>query len=43
MDYYASAWYRLAKWGTLSLLHDMEKVQRIGAQAVVLAFRPTSL
>jgi hypothetical protein len=43
MDYCASAWYGPAKWGTLSLLHDMEKVQRIGAQAVVLAFRPTSL
>jgi hypothetical protein len=31
MDYYASAWYGLGKWGTFSLLRNMEKVQRIGA------------
>jgi hypothetical protein len=31
MDYCASAWYGPKKWGTTSLLRDMEKVQRIGA------------
>jgi hypothetical protein len=31
MDYYASAWYGLGKWGTLSLLRNIEKVQRIRA------------
>ena len=43
MDYCASAWYGPEKWGTTSLLRDMEKVQRIGAQAIILSFRATAL
>jgi len=43
MDYCASAWYGPGKWGTLSLLRNMEKVQRIGAQAIILSFRATAL
>jgi hypothetical protein len=43
MDYYALAWYGLEKWGTLSLLRNMERVQRIGAQAITLSFRATAL
>lgn len=43
MDYCASAWYGPEKWGTLSLLRNMEKVQRIGAQAIILSFRATAL
>jgi ribonuclease HI len=43
MDYCASAWYGPGKWGTTSLLRDMEKVQRIGAQAIILSFRATAL
>jgi hypothetical protein len=36
-DYCASAWYGPEKWGTTSLPRNLERVQRIGAQAVVLA------
>jgi hypothetical protein len=43
MDYCASAWYGPGKWGNLSLLRNMEKVQRIGAQAIILSFRATAL
>jgi hypothetical protein len=43
MDYCASAWYGAGKWGTLTLLRNMEKVQRIGAQAIILSFRATAL
>jgi hypothetical protein len=43
MDYCASAWYRPKKWGTLSLLRNMERVQRIGAQAIVLASKAVAL
>ena len=43
MDYCASAWYGPEKWGTTSLLRDMEKVQRIGAQAIILSFRATAV
>lgn len=42
MDYCASAWFGPQKWGTGSLLQEMDKVQRLGAQAVVLAFRSTA-
>lgn len=43
MDYCASAWYGPEKWGTLSLLRNMERVQRIGAQAIILSFKATAL
>lgn len=43
MDYCASAWYGPEKWGTISLLRHMERVQRIGARAVVLASKATAL
>jgi hypothetical protein len=43
MDYCTSAWYGPENWGILSLLRNMEKVQRIGAQATVLPFRATAL
>jgi hypothetical protein len=43
MDYCASTWYGPGKWGTLSLLRSMEKVQRIRAQAIILSFRATAL
>jgi hypothetical protein len=43
MDYCASAWYGPEKWGTTSLLRDMEKVQCIGAQAILLPFRATGM
>jgi hypothetical protein len=43
MDYYASAWYRPEKWGTLSLLRNTQKEQRIGAQAVVVSSKATAL
>lgn len=36
MDYCASAWYGPEKWGTISLLRNVERVQRIGAQATAL-------
>jgi hypothetical protein len=43
MDYYASTWYSLGKWGTLLLLRNIEKVQRIRAQAIILSFKATAL
>lgn len=43
VDYCASAWYGPEKWGTISLLRNMERVQRIGARAVVLASKATAL
>ncbi|THY07666.1 hypothetical protein D6D01_09738 [Aureobasidium pullulans] len=39
MDYCASAWYGPEKSGALSLLRNMEMVERIGAHAVVPASR----
>jgi hypothetical protein len=43
VDYCASAWYGPEKWGTVSLLHDVDRVQRIGAQAIRLSFKAAAL
>jgi hypothetical protein len=39
VDYCASAWYGPERCGTVSLLHDMHRVQCIGAQAIILSFK----
>lgn len=43
MDYAASTWYSLQRWGTLQHLYAFDKVQRIGAQAITRAFKTVAL
>ncbi|TKA24535.1 hypothetical protein B0A49_13679, partial [Cryomyces minteri] len=43
MDYAVSTWYATGRRGTARLVHELDKVQRLGAQAIVGAFRSVSL
>jgi hypothetical protein len=43
MDYAASAWFRLDKWGTERLLNRLGQVQRVGVRIILRAFRQVSL
>ena len=43
MDYCTSDWFGPSRWVTISLLRDMDRLQRVRAQAVALVRRTISL
>jgi hypothetical protein len=43
MDYGALVWYGLGKYALTTHLADIDKVQRIGALAITLAFKSAAL
>ena len=42
-DYAASTWYRLQIKGMMKAKKDLDAIQRLGAQAIIGAFRTVSL